>query len=692
MQREMEESKRREEELRNRATAGLALRSSADRPPASLKPAATSPRRHSNNIASAPAPTAAPASPDARATVTKPKAAVAPPAAPAAPKAKAKSPRRAHSESVAGARNEPKPAALRAELVTAQVHTATTTADALPTGAAPLQRSTGAVATTEPASPRKIGKSKKKTKKEPSLQALPATGVVAASTPPPQRPARAPEAAADYIKVARVLEDCSGPGMLTLSKGDIVAVCAEEGGIYSGYTLRDGGRYGTFAADKCLALRSNANAELGRKCFVNSGKGNNDAAQRCALALKRFPLADARHKVVAEMVEVRPSSSPPPWRPLTPREQTELAYYRSLSEILEYRRNIALVPGNLYPIDTLFMNAEAIHTVSAELLRRLADTLEQWDALASKLSWCFLDLGPFFVAYEDYCAGFEQAQQTLSSLSAEAAFSNFLRASQVALPLDALLVMPVQRMPRYKLLLEDLVRKTPDAHGDRSDLVVATQMVTSLAFEINERIRSSETTQALLSDGKDERLARYISRDRAVLMSLLDARVVVSPIKTKLVGKLRADVYVLTDSLLVLLRRTLKADVVWIDEFSHLFWPSRMLWVQRKGTSSCLIGGPLFGIDVKAKRGMAEFTDLLCAEVAKHGGHPADTVRSGAWSILETGVRYDGEWRGDVSGASMNGQGTIELGWGMEYSGTLSLNEVRIRSPVLLLSSLLFCA
>ena len=32
--------------------------------------------------------------------------------------------------------------------------------------------------------------------------------------------------------------------------------------------------------------------------------------------------------------------------------------------------------------------------------------------------------------------------------------------------LESIIIMPIQRIPRYKLLLEDLLKRTPDAHPD----------------------------------------------------------------------------------------------------------------------------------------------------------------------------------------------------------------------------------
>lgn len=60
--------------------------------------------------------------------------------------------------------------------------------------------------------------------------------------------------------------------------------------------------------------------------------------------------------------------------------------------------------------------------------------------------------------YEEYCRGFDAAQKAFDAAALDAGFAEFLRATKVEQPLPSLLMMPVQRIPRYKLLLEDLLK------------------------------------------------------------------------------------------------------------------------------------------------------------------------------------------------------------------------------------------
>ena len=56
------------------------------------------------------------------------------------------------------------------------------------------------------------------------------------------------------------------------------------------------------------------------------------------------------------------------------------------------------------------------------------------------------------------------------------------------LRLNALLITPVQRIPRYKMLLEDVIKNTPDCHPDKRSLKEALEQIDALAWHINDQV------------------------------------------------------------------------------------------------------------------------------------------------------------------------------------------------------------
>lgn len=99
----------------------------------------------------------------------------------------------------------------------------------------------------------------------------------------------------------------------------------------------------------------------------------------------------------------------------------------------------------------------------------------------------FLYLGPFLKIYSVYARNYQNAIKTASELERKnSVFASFLR-QRLRSPecagkgLQAYILAPVQRIPRYKLLLEDLLKHTPTDHPDYSNLQQALNQIESVA-------------------------------------------------------------------------------------------------------------------------------------------------------------------------------------------------------------------
>jgi hypothetical protein len=58
--------------------------------------------------------------------------------------------------------------------------------------------------------------------------------------------------------------------------------------------------------------------------------------------------------------------------------------------------------------------------------------------------------------------------------------------------IGAFLILPIQRIPRYVLLLQELLKNTPTAHADRAPLEQALVQMRDVADYVNERKREAE--------------------------------------------------------------------------------------------------------------------------------------------------------------------------------------------------------
>lgn len=80
----------------------------------------------------------------------------------------------------------------------------------------------------------------------------------------------------------------------------------------------------------------------------------------------------------------------------------------------------------------------------------------------------------------------------------EAFISQQERLPHVCRKLEALLIVPIQRVPRYRLLLTELVAHTEETEEEYNVLSAALKQVEAVAHHINEQIREQENMQRMI--------------------------------------------------------------------------------------------------------------------------------------------------------------------------------------------------
>ncbi|EEY65169.1 uncharacterized protein PITG_16365 [Phytophthora infestans T30-4] len=116
----------------------------------------------------------------------------------------------------------------------------------------------------------------------------------------------------------------------------------------------------------------------------------------------------------------------------------------------------------------------------------------------------FCRYAPLFKLYGDYAKDYEEVAALLQNFRRDTrlGFSQFLDScrekSGSTKPFESLLIMPIQRIPRYKLLLERLCELTPPDHPDASFLTEAVSRVRTVATAINETVRRQENLETVL--------------------------------------------------------------------------------------------------------------------------------------------------------------------------------------------------
>lgn len=111
----------------------------------------------------------------------------------------------------------------------------------------------------------------------------------------------------------------------------------------------------------------------------------------------------------------------------------------------------------------------------------------------------FVEFAPFFKMYLGYVSQFESISKHVFRLADERPrFEKFLECAQdqTLYPdvpsLQSLMIMPVQRIPRYKLLLKEMVKQTPDGHKDLPLLREAIAKTDESARHINAALKRAD--------------------------------------------------------------------------------------------------------------------------------------------------------------------------------------------------------
>eukprot|EP00096_Caligus_rogercresseyi_P008821 TRINITY_DN2857_c0_g1_i2.p2 TRINITY_DN2857_c0_g1~~TRINITY_DN2857_c0_g1_i2.p2 ORF type:complete len:582 (-),score=238.73 TRINITY_DN2857_c0_g1_i2:2130-3875(-) len=189
---------------------------------------------------------------------------------------------------------------------------------------------------------------------------------------------------------------------------------------------------------------------------------------------------DFRCKAISELVE------------------SEKSYLKHL-EILETFFSVPL--RSKFPrhadFKSVFGDIPTIRKVNAELLEALESSKD-------RIGLVFLELAPYLKFYSTYANDFASNVKLVERLTEEnkefrrVLHSRESRPEALGLKLNSLLITPIQRIPRYKLLLEDLLKNTSPNHPDRTDLTKALLEIEGVARYIDNQIGEHENARKTL--------------------------------------------------------------------------------------------------------------------------------------------------------------------------------------------------
>ncbi|XP_012502110.1 PREDICTED: FYVE, RhoGEF and PH domain-containing protein 2 [Propithecus coquereli] len=151
----------------------------------------------------------------------------------------------------------------------------------------------------------------------------------------------------------------------------------------------------------------------------------------------------------------------------------------------------------------VFSNISSIYQFHAQFfLPELQRRLDDW-AATPRIGDVIQKLAPFLKMYSEYVKNFERAAELLATWTEKSpAFQEAITRIQSSeasgrLTLQHHMLEPVQRIPRYELLLKEYVQKLPAQAADRADAQKALDMIFSAAQHSNAAIAEMERLQDL---------------------------------------------------------------------------------------------------------------------------------------------------------------------------------------------------
>ncbi|XP_053870811.1 FYVE, RhoGEF and PH domain-containing protein 1 [Malaclemys terrapin pileata] len=190
--------------------------------------------------------------------------------------------------------------------------------------------------------------------------------------------------------------------------------------------------------------------------------------------------------------------------------QTEKAYVARLhlldqvfcARLLEEARSRSSFPGDV--VMGIFSNICSIYCFHQQfLLPELEKRMQEWDR-HPRIGDILQKLAPFLKMYGEYVKNFDRAMELVNTwMERSAHFKLIVHQIQMEeacgnLTLQHHMLEPVQRIPRYELLLKDYLQRLPPGAPDSRDAEKSLQLIATAAEHSNAAICKMERMHSLL--------------------------------------------------------------------------------------------------------------------------------------------------------------------------------------------------
>ena len=170
---------------------------------------------------------------------------------------------------------------------------------------------------------------------------------------------------------------------------------------------------------------------------------------------------------------------------------TERTYVAGLEDgILKYSRPLLAAamtksPQHVDDVKAVFSVMEHLVPLNQNLMLSLEERILAWSP-TQRIGDTFVKVAPFLKMYTTYSNNYDNAIQLLSRICHEPFFTSEPGMSNRAI--ESILITPIQRIPRYSLLLSDLLSNTKEDHVDYSDIAKSLAVIKDVADHVNKGV------------------------------------------------------------------------------------------------------------------------------------------------------------------------------------------------------------
>ncbi|XP_076314992.1 uncharacterized protein LOC143227427 [Tachypleus tridentatus] len=199
--------------------------------------------------------------------------------------------------------------------------------------------------------------------------------------------------------------------------------------------------------------------------------------------------------------------------------ETERTYVRDLNEIIKGYLHHIQQSGDMkvseQNLKELFGNIEDIYRFNSTFL----EELEECGLDPVAVARCFVKNSTGFVIYTHYCTNYPRSVSVIKELMNTLETAEVFKERQLALhhclPLGSYLLKPVQRILKYHLLLNNIVKHSDKESDGYPDIKNALSVMTGIAYHINDMKKKHEHAvrvqeiQSLLYSWEGQDLTTY---------------------------------------------------------------------------------------------------------------------------------------------------------------------------------------